>query len=661
MKAQPITLVPAISTYAVELATMYNLPHQTWDIGVDCIIYRDGHDSIGWHADDSQGESIILCVVIAHSPSSSGDCDSSNISPRSVHIRPKNKYTHGKNKSKNNLQEGDEEIQLYIHEGDGYDMDGYMQYNYEHCVPKRCNDTAHRFVLIFRHGNVASVPIDSGVALTDLALSVRDPGGIEDGRIVVVEEEHDNLSYKENGGIDDCKDRNNDNNSDDDVTSLFSRLRVKRPLVAFGHPPIHNSITEGSLYTRRHLYSTYAHRADQRGVNGNMEHGCDSIVVSRQSCNHREEDGLCWLRYTSNRSQGGGALLINFVRQLPIRVFRSSKINNTLYSPPEFIGGKTSYRYDGLYVVTRVWDQTGQLVIMTDRVSGGKEEENDVVKKFPGDGIQYTFHLERLLCKSSFPLALIDDVGNTNELSINELWTKIQISNATLSLQLPFVPPIPTYLEILPELINDVQMRQDVDCPTINIPTPLQQLQHNRQSLISSHWRVCNSSLEFVRKNHSYDDTCLISSIWPHWSHNNMPLQQSLVSPRWKVGSLQFYCPLLVDQTQNTFGNCNSQQQKENSGKTIRNEKRISLSKNMTKSEQSELLNSRFDTLIGCSACCSSASTIAECRRCCQGCPSNRKMGETFVDRLCENRPKLLLRRKQTNQVRYVLCLCVIF
>jgi hypothetical protein len=198
-------------------------------------------------------------------------------------------------------------------------------------------------------------------------------------------------------------------------------------------------------------------------------------------------------------------------------------------------------------------------------------------------------------------------------------------------------------------------MRQDVDCSTINVPTPLQQLQHNRQSLISSQWRVCNSSLEFVRKNHLYDDTCLTSSIWSHWSHNNMPLQQSLVSPRWKVGSLQYYCPPLVDRTQYTFGNCNNQQQKENSGKTIRNEKRISsLSKNMTKSE-------RFDTLMRCSACCSSASTIAECRSCCQGCSSNRKMGESVVDRFCDNRPKLLLRRKQSNQVRYILCLCVIY
>jgi len=658
MRAQPISQVPAISTYAAELATLYNLPNQTWDIGVDCIIYRDGHDSIGWHADDSQGESIILCVVIAHSPSCSsnnsksrtGDFDSSNncgnnIPPRSVHIRPKNNIHGKKKKSKCHLQEGDEEIQLYTHEGDGYEMDGYMQYNYEHCVPKKCIDTSHRFVLIFRHGNVASVPIDSGVALTELAY-VRSDGVLIEERIG--DEEEDNLSLKENNGIADCEGRNNDNH-DEDVTSLFSLLRVKRPLVSFGHPPIHNLITEGSLYTRRHLYSTYAHRADQRGVNGNMVHGCDSIVVSRQSLNHREEDGLCWLRYTSNRGQGGGALLISHVRQLPIRVFRSSKINNTLYSPPEFHDGKTSYRYDGLYVVTRVWDQTGQLVTLSGRGGLGGEKEEDSVKKFPGDGIQYTFHLERLLCKSSLPLALIDDVENTNELSINELWTKIQISHYgrttadwstkqesrvdheprklmynikeinlngisklaltkprsyqfhegnrkgdqtkrkakegavqsmynlavdaideieklilvehwqnsfhltcgaiialesfvlesmlaifDCTLQQPFVPPLPKCLDILPELVNDVPRKEDADDSTIN--TPLQKLQHNIQSLISSRWRVCNSSLEFVRKNHLYEDTFLTSSTLPSWSYNNMPLHQSLVSSRWKDG-----------------------------------------------------------------------------------------------------------------------------
>lgn len=629
MKAQPISQVPAISTYATELASMYNLPNQTWDIGVDCIIYRDGHDSIGWHADDSQGESIILCVVIAHSPSccsssnsnnrSNSSCSgdsSNNITPRSVHIRlKKNNKCNNNNK---HLKEGDEEIQLYIHEGDGYDMDGYMQSNYEHCVPKKCIDTSYRFVLIFRHGNVARFPIDSGVALTELA-SVREGAEILEERIV---DEEDNLSFKENKGNDVCVDGND--NHDEDVTSLFSRLRVKRPLVSFGHPPILNSITEGSLYTRRTLYSTYAHRADQRGVNGNMIHGCDSIVVSRQSLKHREEDGLCWLRYTSNRIQGGGALLVSHARHLPIRVFRSSKIITTTgYSPPEFAGGKTSYRYDGLYVVTRVWDQTGQLVIMTGRGGGGGEEEEDEVKKFPGDGIQYTFYLERLLSKSSFPTTLVVDVGYTNELSLNELWTNIQISNerTTTTLHQPFVPPIPTYLETLPELVSDVPRQDDVDDPAVNVPT-------SRLSLISSQWRVCNSSGEVLIRHQCFDDTCLTSlTTWPNKS-NNVLLQQSLVSSRWRSGRSyhdQFSSACRpLNHTNNRLHAVHNQQQMKSCGKTIRKDNVKSLTNHTTSGEQTEW--NRFDTL----------STT----------------GEFVVDSLCDNPLKLLLRRNQSKQVR---------
>lgn len=56
MKALPIDLVPEVASYARELAALYDLPDDRWDIGVDLIAYRDGEDSIGWHADDTQGK-----------------------------------------------------------------------------------------------------------------------------------------------------------------------------------------------------------------------------------------------------------------------------------------------------------------------------------------------------------------------------------------------------------------------------------------------------------------------------------------------------------------------------------------------------------------------------------------------------------------------------
>ncbi len=88
--------------------------------------------------------------------------------------------------------DGDEEIQLYVGETDGYDMDGVMQCGYEHRLPKRTDSPSPRFVLIFRHGDVASVPIDSGMAVADIV------------------------------GCDDL-------DMDGDVASMFSLLRVKRP------------------------------------------------------------------------------------------------------------------------------------------------------------------------------------------------------------------------------------------------------------------------------------------------------------------------------------------------------------------------------------------------------------------------------------------------
>ena len=56
MRALPIDLVPEVASYAREVAGLYGLPDERWGIGVDLIAYRDGEDSIGWHADDTQGK-----------------------------------------------------------------------------------------------------------------------------------------------------------------------------------------------------------------------------------------------------------------------------------------------------------------------------------------------------------------------------------------------------------------------------------------------------------------------------------------------------------------------------------------------------------------------------------------------------------------------------
>jgi hypothetical protein len=171
-----------------------------------------------------------------------------------------------------------------------------------------------------------------------------------------------------------------------DSQTLFTLVRrVRAPPVTFGHI---DSIQEGGLYSRTYLYKVRthiyltptktltnqckklapctshlytklnAHRSLQGGVNGNLNLGCDSVVVSRQSQAHKEWDGLVWLTYTNIKFQGGAALWFSFCNSLAIRVFVSSD-GNYVFVPLAFPNGKTSYRSLGLFEITCAWDQDG--------------------------------------------------------------------------------------------------------------------------------------------------------------------------------------------------------------------------------------------------------------------------------------------------------------
>ena len=147
--------------------------------------------------------------------------------PRPLLIRP--------NKTCKNLSNGDEEIELLAREGDAYDMDGFMQAGYEHSLPKKKKNKSHRFVLIFRHGNAASVPEDSGVTIVEMAEKWSPPkNGVKK-----------QFSLLPSSGKDWC------------ILPWLSCLRVKVPSVVFGHPVL----VEGEDCLSRHLlYSTSAHR-----------------------------------------------------------------------------------------------------------------------------------------------------------------------------------------------------------------------------------------------------------------------------------------------------------------------------------------------------------------------------------------------------------------
>jgi hypothetical protein len=125
------------------------------------------------------------------------------------------------------------------------------------------------------------------------------------------------------------------------------------------------------------------------GVSGNHMIGCDAIVVAGNQSRLREEDHMQWLLYSANSQQRGGALYTSGTENRPVRVFRSSNLHSPFSAPkPSLMGkGKTAvqYRYDGLYLVTRVWD-----------VNGGHFIDNPASTKFHTSSKPYTFLLERI-------------------------------------------------------------------------------------------------------------------------------------------------------------------------------------------------------------------------------------------------------------------------
>jgi hypothetical protein len=142
---------------AIERVDEYveDLVQKDFNIGVDALCYRDGKDYIGFHADDTQGEDVVVSLTVE------------SLCQRVLRIKPKGKAC-----------VGDERIDLFPCAGDGYSMDGNMQSHYLHSLRKAGsgNDVAEarRFALIFRNGKEASVGKDTGKQVESLT---PDPSG----------------------------------------------------------------------------------------------------------------------------------------------------------------------------------------------------------------------------------------------------------------------------------------------------------------------------------------------------------------------------------------------------------------------------------------------------------------------------------------------------
>ena len=151
LKARPLSYLPRLARLSDEMKSICQV--DKWNIGVNPVLYRDGRDKMGDHADNDQGERLILAVLV-DSPDET----------RRVCIRP---FSNLERKN------SDEFIEIFMQPGDAYQMDGKMQISYSHSVPAAPNlignDTDKRIAIVFRVGDEVKVVKDSGRALRDLA------------------------------------------------------------------------------------------------------------------------------------------------------------------------------------------------------------------------------------------------------------------------------------------------------------------------------------------------------------------------------------------------------------------------------------------------------------------------------------------------------------
>lgn len=133
-------------------------------------------------------------------------------------------------------------------------------------------------------------------------------------------------------------------------------------------PPVHtgpryrfgNHLEEGVVYSRLSLLKLNGHQLDRRGVSGNVDTGCDAIIVSRVSSELNERDTFTTLSYFSQPNQGSGSLFRSFQQGLPVRVFRKGGPDaHSPFRPFTNVIGSQKYRYDGIYKITAAFDVNG--------------------------------------------------------------------------------------------------------------------------------------------------------------------------------------------------------------------------------------------------------------------------------------------------------------
>ncbi|MDO8391457.1 MAG: alpha-ketoglutarate-dependent dioxygenase AlkB [Actinomycetota bacterium] len=126
--------LPVLGEARAALTRHYSLPFDS----IGCNLYRDGRDSVAWHADRERYEHEDPVVAII-----------STGTPRVLHIRPK---------------AGGASRTWRLGQGDLLVMGGACQHDYEHCVPKSATVEGPRLSIVFRHHLAAGWVSDTVVS-----------------------------------------------------------------------------------------------------------------------------------------------------------------------------------------------------------------------------------------------------------------------------------------------------------------------------------------------------------------------------------------------------------------------------------------------------------------------------------------------------------------
>ncbi|MBI4885231.1 MAG: alpha-ketoglutarate-dependent dioxygenase AlkB [Actinobacteria bacterium] len=129
--AEPEPL-PVLADAGATLTRQYSRPFDS--IGFN--LYRDGRDSVAWHADRERyhQEDPVVAIV-------------STGAPRAFHMRPIG---------------GGQSRRWHLGLGDLFVMGGSCQHRWEHCVPKSASATGPRLSIMFRHNLADWRPPTSG-------------------------------------------------------------------------------------------------------------------------------------------------------------------------------------------------------------------------------------------------------------------------------------------------------------------------------------------------------------------------------------------------------------------------------------------------------------------------------------------------------------------